>query len=611
MTSNIIMKKTEAVLITFLLVFSLISLVISAENDSNNSEGSSDNPPPTSKIEKGFQCLEDKAGDCSGLSVQELSYTVLASPENIYDICLNELKSRKSENNFGSVRDTALATLALQHSGEDTTALEEWLLTKTQTPTDLIWYLQQDSNEAAECHIGYNSNDYTIYISEDKKIDSDAGPCLTRAQSNFWLEVSPDCYGDTITVSCSQNFITSLLYRNINSPTIYVLEGTQGGAQNSGQTETVINSKCFGDSSCNYEATAWATLALIKSGHNVEEYIPYLIALADTNKGYLPESFIYMITNYEEYATKLMELRKLGNYWEAENTAYNKHYDTALAILGIGNSNSVQVQESKDWLFFAQDSNGCWQNNVRDTAMVLWALVGRPGMTSGGTITLCSEGGFYCIPTAECPTAEQKGNYNCASLSTTCCETENLKTCSEYGGSVCSSDQECQGNQRNSLDAIDSCCTGSCVEISAETECEENYYSCVSSCSDSQEQVSLTCNQGDICCKTKAQTDSTGISGWIWVLSILILIVLGVILWIKRESVKLLWFKMRSKFRKDKGGPKPALGPGGPRPPFPPRRGPPGSMLPQQRRPMPPRPSQGKPPASKTSVFDELKKLGE
>jgi len=598
------MKKTGAVLITLLLAFSLISLVLSEENDSNNTGGNSNDPVPTDKIELGFQCLEELAVDCSGLSVQELSYTILASPENIFSTCVNQLQSRKSENNFGGVRDTALAVLALQHAGEDTTALEEWLLTKTHTPTNLIWYLQEDSNLETECHIGYNTNDYTITISENKKINSDAGPCLTRAQSNFWLEVSPECYGDEISVTCDQQFITSLLYRNMNSPTIYVLEGTQNAAA-FGQTETTVTSKCFGDSSCNYEATAWATMALLKSGHDIEEYIPYLIALSDSNEGYLPNAFIYMITNYGEYASRLVEERKLGNYWEADNSAYNKYYDTALAILSIGNSNSPQIQESKNWLFFSQGSNGCWQNSVRDTAFILWSLIGRPSTVEGGTVTTCSEGGFFCIPTSECPSAEQRGNYQCSSLSTTCCAAENLKSCSEYGGSICSSGESCQGIERRAIDN-DNCCTGTCEEIPTETQCESNYYSCQDSCSDSQENIDYTCNQGQICCRTKPQTES-GLSGWIWVISILILIVLGVILWIKRENVKLLWFKMKSKFKKDKSRGGQTTQGGGPRPPFPPRRGPPPRPpMPPQRRIAP----QGKPPAPKEgSVFDELKRM--
>jgi len=36
----------------------------------------------------------------------------------------------------------------------------------------LVWYMQEDSNNATECHIAYGANDYTINIGKNKRIDS-------------------------------------------------------------------------------------------------------------------------------------------------------------------------------------------------------------------------------------------------------------------------------------------------------------------------------------------------------------------------------------------------------------------------------------------------------
>ncbi|MFH1451775.1 MAG: hypothetical protein ABIF88_01225 [archaeon] len=602
------MKKTGASLIVILLIFSLVTLVLAQDTNETDDNSNQDNSN-SDKIDKAFDCLETKAGDCSTLSNQEIALTILAGSDNVYDDCVNELLSRKSSDNWGNVRDTALAILALNHAGEDTEPSEKWLLTKTLTPTDLIWYLEQDSNEATECHIAYDGNDYTVSIGEDKKISKDAGSCLTRAQSNFWFKISTVCYGEKFIVECDKDFITTLLYKNLNSPTIYVLEGTQGGSINK-PTETTVTSKCFGESSCNYEATAWATLALLKNGYNVEDYIPYLIALSDTNKKYLPDSFVYMVTNYEDYATRLMEQRKLGNYWQADNSAYDKYYDTALAILSIGNFNSEQIDASKDWLLFSQDSSGCWSGSVRDTAMVLWALVGKVGHISGGggSETTCSEANFFCIPNSECSTADKRENYYCASLSTVCCASQNLKTCSDYPGVTCESTETCIGNTREATDTS-YCCTGYCEEKTAQgNECEENFYSCKDSCSDTQEEIDYGCDGNQICCRTKTSTTTASSSWWIWLLVILILIVLGVIAWIKREELKLFWFKLKSKFKKDKGGPK-GTGQGfPPRPGYPPRPG-----FPPVRRaptPMPPR-RQSQRPQDKDldNTFEKLKRM--
>ncbi|MFH1237872.1 MAG: hypothetical protein ABIH79_00870 [archaeon] len=596
------MKKIGAFTILFLLLFSL-TLAFAADNESTSTE---DSESDSDKIADGFDCLEEKVDDCSELTTQEIAYTILATPDNVFDDCVSELEDRKSSDNWGNVRDTALAILALDHAGEDTTPSEEWLIDNSRTPTDLIWYLEQDSNEAVECHIGYDSNDYSINVGENKKIDTDAGSCLTRAHSNFWLEVTPECYNKELIIECDKDFIATLLYKNKNSPIIYSLEGTDSSPAFS-SIKLEVTSKCFGTSSCEYESTAWATLALLKTGHNIEEYISYVIAMAASNEQYLPDAFAYMATNYEYYATQLITDQKLGNYWEAKNSAYDRYYDTALALIAIGSSSSEKVTNSRDWLLFAQGSNGCWKNSILDTAAVLWALEGRTGRSSGGGgVTYCSQAEYFCIPSKECPSSEDVGdNYFCASLSDTCCMTENLQSCSEYGGVECASEEVCIGNERRTIDT-DSCCTGKCAEKTEETECESMFYTCRDSCSDNQEIVSTySCNEFQVCCKTKTTEESVGGVWWIWVLIILILAVLGAIGYIYRENLKLFLFKLKTKFKKDKrrGG----MAPQGPRPGMPPRPG----FPPIRRMPMRAPPRQVRRPQEDKAMSDTFRKLRE
>jgi len=547
-------------------------------NDDSTTVTSQQDPE---KIEKGFECLEEKVDDdCSEAdTVEELALTILATPDNVFDACVDKLINKESGNHFGSVKDTAMAILALDHAGEDTEDYETWLAKQNTTPDDLIWYLEQDSNLETQCKISYNSNDYTININENKKIDSNAGSCLTRAQSNFWLKVSDSCFDEEFQISCDENFIATLLYKNQNSATIYVLEGTESEPA-FGTISLKVKSKCFpasgGGNTCSYESTAWATLALLETGYDVEEFTPYVVAMSDSNKRYLPKSFIYMLTNYDDYAATLIQEQNLGNYWEAPSSAYNKYYDTALALIALASSSAEQVVKAKDWLLFSQASNGCWQNSIRDTAIVLWALEGRAGRGSGGGgVTRCSEANFFCIPQAECPSNEDIGNnYYCPSLSDTCCKTENLQSCSAYSGTECSSDEVCSGNERKALDTSD-CCVGECVPRPATVQCEEFGYICRDSCSDNQESINYDCGDaGAVCCRTKS---SGGSAWWIWLLIILILAVLGALGWIYRAKLKLFLFKIKTKFKKQRGGkssPAPPTGPGGfpPRPGFPPIR---------------------------------------
>jgi hypothetical protein len=607
------MKKVGALTVLLLLVLSSLQLAIAAENTTNTtststntsstnttttSSSSSSQQQDSSKIDKGFDCLEEKVGDCSGLTTQELALTIIATPkDDVFDDCVKELQDRKSADNWGNVRDTALAILALKHAGESTDGPEKWLLKQEKTPTDLIWFIEQDSNEQTECHIKYDSNDYSIIVEENKKIDKNAGTCLTRAQSNFWLKVSPDCYEKEFKVECDKDFIATLLYKDQNSPTIYVLEGTES-APAFGSVTLNVNSKCFGDSSCDYESSVWATLALLETGYDIENYIPYVVAMSNTNKKYLPEAFIYMITNYEDYATQLVENQKLGNYWEADSTAYDKFYDTSLALIAIGRSSSEPIVKAKDWLLFSQDSNGCWKNSIRDTAIVLWALAGRSGKggSSGPTsVTYCSQANFFCTAKSDCPTDQDLGDsYFCASLSDTCCKTENLKTCEQYGGEECASGKVCTGIEKKASDTTE-CCTGQCTDRNQETECEANFFTCMSACSAVQESAgNYACNSGQVCCKAKASGGQSNSSWWIWVLVILIVAVLAAIAWVKRDNIKLFLFKLKSRFKKDKGGSeehRPYGGPGVPpsRPGFPPVRRMPAPVPP--RRPMPAAPA--------------------
>ena len=616
------MKKFEV--FTWILLILILTSFVIATNHTGNQTNSNSTNNALSDIEKAFVCLEDKAKNCTSLTTQEIALTIIATPENIFDECVLELNKRKSGNNWGNIRDTALAILALRHAGINTTDSENWLLTKTRTPPDLIWYLEEDSDGETICNIGYDSNNYEITIGEDKKIIQDAGECLSRAQENFWFRINSACYEKEFSISCDKNFITALLYKNSASPTVYVLEGTIN-KPSFDTAEIMVSSKCFGEGSCEYEASAWATYALLRTGHDISEFIPYVIAMADTNKKYLPNSFIYSITQFEDYATQLFIEQELGNYWEAQNTAHNRYYDTALALSAIGGSSSEQVKKAKDWLFFTQGENGCWQKSVRDTAMILWSLEDRPGRRldpdcnpavedcGGNSITTCADGNFFCIPTNECDPLDVRKNYYCSSTLSPriCCAVESeLKTCSEYGGKICSGGEVCVGNERTSSNT-NSCCTGVCETrdnrsgTGGNTECEEKGGQCYDSCLSSENKTNFDCGSGKVCCLS--EDDGSGRDGdgetnltWLlWALGIGIVLALIGILYVYRNKLKLMLFGAKSKFRSDNERSGFRGSPRGPPPRAPPIMSPrPG--FPPIRRPSPGVPVRQAPPLSAT-----------
>lgn len=593
----------SGVLIVLALSFLVMTSFALAANDTTTNTTSTVNTSITttttlngSKVDNAFSCLSTQVkSDCSGVNkIQDIALVILASPSGVTQKCYDKLLGLKKTDCFGdstcNAKDTAFAILALNHLGQDTKIYESWLRNRTRVADDLILYLQQDSVGKAGCKINYNSAEYSFNVLENKKIDSAAGNCLSLANSNYWFQIAPSCYNTKFTIVCdaSSGYIATLLYKQPASPTLYVLSDTKT-AQASQPIELTVKSLCFGEGACNYEASAWATIALDKTGNDVSDYIPYLIAGEEANQRYLPAAFLQIIKDFSEYGTKLIQQQRL-NSWEADNTAYNKFYDTGLALLALTNSNQQKVVDSKSWLLnIAQDPNGCWNNNnIRDTAMILWALEGRRATVTGqvSPLPVCGEAGFFCIAQDNCPTEELLPNYYCSASGKKCCRNENLQSCEILGGLKCDSGKVCGGNEVRSKD-VASCCLGECETPKVKNECESEGGYCKSSCSSTQEKISFDCESQEVCCKTIITPPKKSSSAWIWIILIL-LVILGILAYIYKDKLKVWLYKVKSGFKEDKGGAKTSSHG------FPPAPGPYPSEKPVQQR-LPPRPLSSQP----------------
>jgi len=626
------MKKRSALsfCVLSILMISIFTLVL-ADNSTNitNSTVIINTPSPTANLsnaDKGFSCLSSQVGsDCSGATtIQQIALTILASP-NVTQACYDKLKTmEKSASCFGDgsacdIQDTAMAILALNHVGDSTTDLQSWLMNQTLTADNLVWYLEQDSTGQTGCQASYNSQQYQFNVGDNKKIDSSAGNCLSLANSNYWFQVDPSCYNKDITVVCDQGFIVSLLYKEPNSPTVYVLSDTKSAA--AVQPVTVnVKSSCFGAGTCNYEASLWATLALQKTGKDITQYLPYLISGDDTNTQYLPDAFLNIVADYSEYGTKLVN-EQTFNYWLAQNSAYNKYYDTALALLALNQGSQQQVVNAQNWLLYlAQDVNGCWNsNNIRDTAMILWALEGKSAGIIGSTsIPDCIGSGFSCMSSSLC--SNILSNYNCAGTKV-CCQPQSLQTCTALSGTVCQAGYQCSGTEVPSSDETH-CCTTSCEVTSTTSECESagSAYSCRSACSGSYVVDPSSKSCGDVslqCCMLSQSTTTASNLTWLWIVLavLIILIILGIFY---REKIKMWVFKTRSKFSEEKKTP-PSNSASQYRPMSPMNRMPPARPLPTQNRGLPPRqmpmqnrgmPQPVKKPADNDDIFKKLRDMG-
>jgi hypothetical protein len=598
--------------------------------------------------EKAYACLESKLGENCGASIstEQLAFSLMAGAykSSLKSNCRDALINNEKDNCFGStntascdVKSTAQAILALSYIGSDVDDYVEWILSKKRLTTNLNWFLEIDTNEAANCKIKINGeNEKTFSIGENKKI-SGSSSCLTTGENGYFLKISESCYNKNFSISCTKDFITTLMYKKSGSSVYYVSSSTHS-APSEGTTEESITSFCFGLNNCDYEGSLWATIALAKAGEEVSSYLPYLNSMYDEpdNLKLFPSAFLFMLTGEDDYYSEVVEKQKQGKFWEE---GPNKYYDTALALLSLKDLTIEEVGNAKDYLLQIQDTSGCWHSsNIRDTALILYAA--WPKESAGPeppSRSDCKEYKYFCVSPSECTIADTLDNFYCPGLSEICCKVEpEEQTCEEKGGKICSEVEECTGIEGISSDT-EKCCMASCVETKPQvTECETNEFTCKLSCDEDEEEKDFECGFGETCCGAKPP--ETKIGWWIIIL-LIILIILVILAIIFRNQLRVWWFKIQSNL-KFKRGPEPTRRPPtGPGPPIFTRPMPPQSRpMPQQmrgapiqqrpipgrqpiRQPMPPPQSQpprrgpgrpSKPEEEKDKDFEEtMKKLRE
>ncbi len=581
--------KRSAVFILLLLIS--MSFIIAQENETD----------VQLKIDKAYDCLDSKiSGKCSTIAPQEKIFALLATGECKDEVIADSLNGNCWPSSGCTLKQTAQAILALSQTSASTANAETWLMNQNASPEDVEWYLQIESPKETRCVITYDGGDHIIILKEDKTLTTGAKPCLSLSPGDWWLKVAPACYSKEYKISCDENFQTNLLFKRKTSSVIHVSEQTNS-ASASGTTTEQINSLCFMQGGkCNYEGSLWAALVLKSKGHDVRAFMPYLTTTAGENQEFLPESFLYYLTAQDDYKNTLLLRQKSNKFWSETG---NKFYDTAVALYSISDEPTEKIN-AKNWLLEVQDSQGCWQGNIRDTAFVLASVWPKP---IESTLSDCSSSGYYCMSEVSC-----KGNilssYRCSGVMKCCDALAPIQSCSEQTGTICNSAQSCVGGVVVSATGTspgETCCVGgTCEVVSLQSECESYGGECKPfACDSGEEEVVYSCDFGDKCCMPGTSGKSYW---WIWVLLVLIiLVVLGIVF---REKLRPYYYKMLSLFKR-KGPGAPAYG--GPRPPsspgMPVRRYVPRTILPPAHR----APAPARKPASQGELSDVLKRLKE
>lgn len=521
------------------------------------------------KVESAYACLQGQVANKSTLSLEEAVFGMLAL--GAQDKLTKTIQAAKHDReacwpkNGCTIRETALVALAYQRSGMQTSEIEQWLQSKKITPRELTWYLEIDTtqHEPTTCTIKYDGRDYSVSITDDMKFSDDAGSCLQRSPSGYWLTIASSCMGKAIDVSCDKDFVTALIYQKIGGETVYVSSQTHAAAS-LGSTRESVNVSCFSTGGgCDYQGSLWATYAFHKIGKDTTALLPYLIALADDTTKYFPSSFLYMLTKDpdKEYYGQILQQRKQNQFWEFIGNGYTRFYDTSLGVLALttGSGGTGDADKTQAYLLSVQGREGCWNNNhFRDTAFVLYSSWPRSKFVNPIVNTpLCSEGGFSCERLSECIEAGgvKRDSYLCTGGSICCSVKVQRASCASQQGKVCTASEQCEGTFASSSDG--QCCIGTCSAIPVENACESAGGTCSSSCGSGEKETSEACAAPNaVCC---IEEGDNGGSLWPWILTLLILIVLIAIAIIKRDAIRFWWFK-----RRGKASSTPIMRPGGP-----------------------------------------------
>ncbi len=604
----------------FLAFFLIVSFVSAAENETTES-----------RIVSAYACLQNGINNktVSSLSLQESLFGVMALGNNARAVQKLDSENRSVSNNQTcwprascTLKETAQALLAYRALGRNEDKIENWLLSRSGATTGLRWFLEIDSENhvPTTCHVRYGSVDRVVSIGSDMKLTGDlSSTCLSIVPSGYWLEIASSCLDRSYEVSCDQDFLTTLLYQQSDSETLFVSPNTQSKPAG-GTTNESISSRCFKSSSgseCDYEGTLWATVALDATGANTARYIPYLAAFAPSNERYLPSSFLYKLTGGQDHYTSLIQEQRNNQYWEAPSSTYRRFYDTSLALWALQGTSAAEITSTKDYLLEVQNPSGCWDNNnLRSTAFILYAAWpdvrpgGGPG-GSGGTPTTTIESCLGASPSYSCVESllqcadaggEELRNYDCTGALFCCSVTPRAPTCTELNGELCSLNEECSGTPRDSSEG--QCCLGSCTPITdpTTTECEDNGGSCSASCSTGETQENYLCSSfSEVCCVSDQSSSSGGSKTWIWVVVLIILIALVTLGIIYRRKIQMFIFKNRKTGQSSSASPIMIR-----RPPFPPSS--PGRPLPTTR----PQPQARRPVSQVDKDMEEtLRKLRE
>ena len=255
-----------------------------------------------------------------------------------------------------TIKNTALALLALGRAGS--TVSFDWMDDREEVNTQGDWLLQIDSQAKGTCNINYDGEQTTVEV-EASRIKSPICPQSTQFNLDNCLE--PNLLSDKtfldITVQCGALGAgkISLIYK-VNDQ-IYLM----GEVSNNVYSILKIKNGHFND----YQATlytAWAYISLNKDVNSIAWLRRFYTPTIENS------ALMYIITEQDNYLKDLLEFQN------SDTGNFGSVYDTALATLALRKQglHTLEIELAKSWLEARMLDDGSWNNDVSDTAMVIY-----------------------------------------------------------------------------------------------------------------------------------------------------------------------------------------------------------------------------------------------
>ncbi|MEM4318483.1 MAG: hypothetical protein QW244_01470 [Candidatus Pacearchaeota archaeon] len=505
------MKKQNLILFIFFTFILITPLILSQTEE-------------ITKIKKAYSWLRTEGIEkFNTLTEKQASFTIFALKEKLtvdkarlmHKILLEKSYDNgtcwpgPNENDCNALT-TAIVKLALDSLSKDTSKASAWLLKNSfsvQT-INIKSFLQviPITAETINCQIKTNTSTGIVSFSAEglvNSIDSELTSCF--ASTIYSLQLNQSCLNDIFRITCDKDVKVNFIYKKSEGQEWYVTNKLDFVSAMQEKEIQPLKALCIAKGQvCDYEASLWAAIAFKNSNLSVaKSFLLYLISEASVNEQYLPEAFLYALTNASDYTNQVIKLQRFDGLFVAPNTAYNEYYDTGLAGV-MGSLNKLNLTVTKSTLLNNQTREGFWSasNNVdaiRDTALILagiwptftgvstceqqgYSCVQNCSAINGALVALscytgeccninsiegaCELKAGNCTDTTTCPSNTTQVPYACSQGK--CCKQITKSLCAaEINGTICQPNQKClvNGTIVPFISSSDSayCCIGNCI----------------------------------------------------------------------------------------------------------------------------------------------------